>query len=175
MARALVGPASQLFTYSDAAALAPGPLGRNPYVENPAVVSDPYNGIDVTVSVGTWDTYGDYYSVEIPCETFSSSNECFPGSGGTFAGLSQSTGGMSYVLDSSPTGNNAVWAYGTPSTPYNRIVWTGWTAAYNNNPPLMIKLHRTRPVLPSSTASAGERAGPQPPGEGPSPPPSAGR
>ena len=34
----LVGPAFQLFTYSDAAALAPGPLGRNPYVENPAVV-----------------------------------------------------------------------------------------------------------------------------------------
>ncbi len=75
------------------------------YVENPAMVKDPYNGYNLLVSVGNWQD-NSYTTVEIPC--LSPNSNCAPGYGAPIMFSSSDyaqSGGASLLRDDSPTNN----------------------------------------------------------------------
>ncbi len=152
----------------------PGSVGTNDRIENPALVADPYNGYDLSVSLGSW-WLPNYTTVEIPC--ILPYGECVPslgaplmyqdGEGGvtraeggaTNFQMYNSPGGASYLNDGSPNGNVMIWASfrnpgtcGTSLTPICAVRddWTGPTTSdnlnglYNGNP---INGVQSRPLL----------------------------
>ena len=125
-------------------------LGRFSYIENPSVVSDPYNGHDLVVSIGTWDQPGTYYSIEMPCPAIlktapgdSPGPLCFPSStqnGGEFMenppGGEGNSGGASFLKDGPPDGNYELWAWAdTPGAGNQRDVYATPTFSADLNPP----------------------------------------
>ena len=131
-----MGSPRTLFSYSDVARQIPGTaLGAKPYVENPAVVKDPYDGYTILVSVGSWgDSGSTYHTFELPCRA--RNDYCVPANGGILplAGAGRrNAGGASLMTDDSPDGNQVVFhAHG--ATGADRLVWAAKTEALNTNP-----------------------------------------
>ncbi len=122
-------------------------LGPNSYIENPAMVVDPYNDYDLVVSMGTWTDPGHYYSVEMACTSAYSLTPgdrptCLPNqtqNGGQFmAALNGygNTGGASFVKDSSHDGNYMLWAWqdDEPQMANFRDVYATPISSVNLNP-----------------------------------------
>lgn len=112
----LVGSPTTLLTFSRAMAtpgLDPGSLGPKAVVENPAVVKDPYNGYDLLVSIGSYETPDSYHTLEIPCVFPNSPGSCLEAQGAEMATLrGRNPGGASLMRDDSPVGNWMAWHAG---------------------------------------------------------------
>lgn len=127
-----IGTPSVLLSFSDVSSYNAN-LGSRPYLENPALMVDPYNNFDLIASLGTWDEPG-YETIEVPCLNITSS--CLPGYGGVLISNAdpyspaQAPGGASMLSDGSPAGNWMVWHTGPPNA---RRVWAGITTAFNGN------------------------------------------
>jgi len=102
----VTGTRYRLLTFAEAVSISPGGLGSNPFVENPALVKDPYNGYDLLVSLGTWSD-PNYRTVELPC--LNKTGNCLPSEGGAISNMMGGNltgrGGASLVFDNSPTSN----------------------------------------------------------------------
>ncbi len=123
-----VGAPALILTWGEVMGLNPDSNGTHGFVENPAMVADPYNNFDLLVSVGTWDNPG-YNTIEVPC--FSPNSTCLPNDGGLLP-LDQNslvgTGGASLANDNSPNGNYIVF-HGWPNGPFSgsRTPWVETT------------------------------------------------
>jgi len=123
---AFSGQARILMTFGEARAMAGGgPLGSSAFVENPAVVADPYNTYDVMASVGTWNEAGAYTGVEESCLGIAyQGSPCQPGSGGRFVlDGGYQPGSLSMLRDSGPDGNYAFFGQlsGSPPALYRDV------------------------------------------------------
>jgi hypothetical protein len=120
------GPSRILMTFGDARSMAgDGPLGSSAFVENPAVVADPFNTYDVMASVGTWNEPGAYTGVEEACFGIApQGSPCVPARGGRFVvDGGYRPGSLSMLHDSGPDGNYAFFGQlaGTPPDLYRNV------------------------------------------------------
>ena len=125
----------RLLTFDQANQASPATNGPNSYVENPALVKDPYNGYDLIVSIGDWKD-GSYRTVEVPCLTVT--GNCLPGEGDSISGLMGGTsvsskGGGSLMYDFSPDGNILAF-HGRPTGVGERYPYVQKTGSVNLNP-----------------------------------------
>lgn len=111
-----IGTPKVLLRYSDVTPYVSN-LGTSSFIENPAIVGDPYNGYNLLVSIGSWNQPGKYHTFELPC--LQRNDQCLPSYGGVLplaASGSTNTGGASLLTDASPDGNYLVYHANTPAT-----------------------------------------------------------